>query len=105
VSWPETVRKASRPKKSLPKSIRQALGVTAGAKVAFDLRGDKVIVSRGADAQHEDPAIGAFLTLLEADIREGSHVGTVPDDLAAAMLANLEQPVDPDEEIEGDVAL
>ncbi|MFU8832797.1 MAG: type II toxin-antitoxin system PrlF family antitoxin, partial [Wenzhouxiangella sp.] len=79
---------------TLPKAIRQALGVTAGAKVAFELRGDEVIVTRGAQAEHEDPAIGAFLALLEADIRQGRHVGTLPDDLAEAMLANLEHPVD-----------
>lgn len=90
---------------TLPKSIRQALGVTAGAKVAFELRGDEVIVSRGAHAEHEDPAIGAFLALLEADIRQGSRVCTLPDDLARAMLAHLEHPVDLGEEIEGDVAL
>ena len=44
---------------TLPKPIRQALGVDTGGKVAFDLRGGEVIVTR-AD-EHEDPAIGAFL--------------------------------------------
>ena len=58
---------------TLPKSIRQALGVDTGGKVAFDLRGGEVVVTR-ADADHEDPAIGAFLGLLEADIRAGRHV-------------------------------
>jgi len=90
---------------TLPKSIRQALGVTAGAKVSFELRGDEVIVTRGTHAEHEDPAIGTFLALLEADIRQGRHVGTLPDDLAQAMLANLECPVDLEEEIEGEVSI
>jgi len=44
---------------TLPKPIRQALGVDAGGKVAFDLRGGEVIVTR-ADAEHEDPAIEAL---------------------------------------------
>ena len=89
---------------TLPKSIRQALGVTTGAKVSFELRGNEVVVTR-AHAEHEDPAIGAFLAVLEADIRQGSHVGSLPDDLAQAMLANLDQSVDLDEDIEGEVAL
>ena len=89
---------------TLPKTIRQALGVTTGGKVSFELRGGEVIVTR-ADAEHEDPAIGAFLGLLEQDIRQGKHVGNLPDDLAQAMLANLEHSVDINEDIEGEVAL
>lgn len=89
---------------TLPKPIRQVLGVDTGAKVAFDLRGGEVIVSR-ADAEHEDPAIGAFLGLLEADIRSGRHVQALPEDLARAMLANAGRMVNLDEDIEGDVAL
>lgn len=89
---------------TLPKPIRQVLGVETGAKVAFDLRAGEVIVSR-ADAEHEDPAIGAFLGLLEADIRAGRHVQTLPEDLARAMLANAGRAVNLDEDIEGDVAL
>ena len=89
---------------TLPKPIRQALGVDAGGKVAFNLRGGEVIVTR-ADAEHEDPAIGAFLGLLEADIRAGRHVQALPEDLARAMLANAGRAVNLDEDIEGDVAL
>jgi len=39
---------------TLPKPIRQALGIGVGGKVAFDLRGSDVVVSR-ADEEHEDP--------------------------------------------------
>jgi antitoxin PrlF len=89
---------------TLPKSIRQALGVDTGGKVAFDLRGGEVVVTR-ADAEHEDPAIGAFLSLLEADIRAGRHVRSLPDDLAQAMLATAGHAVDLDEDIDGEVAI
>ena len=89
---------------TLPKAIRQALGVTTGGKVSFELRGSEVIVTR-ADAEHEDPAIGAFLGVLEQDIREGRHMGNLPEDLARAMLANLEHPIGQHEDIEGEVAL
>jgi antitoxin PrlF len=89
---------------TLPKAIRQALGVVTGGKVAFELRGGEVIVTR-ADAEHEDPAIGAFLGLLEEDIRKGRNVGKLPDELTQAMLANLAHSSDLEEDIEGEVAL
>lgn len=89
---------------TLPKFVRQALGVTTGGKVAFELRGGEVVVTR-AEAEHEDPAIEAFLGLLEADIRDGRNVRALPEDLAQAMLANVGHANDLDEPIEGEVAL
>ena len=90
---------------TLPKPIRQALGVDVGAKVAFELYKDgKVVVSR-ADAEHEDPAIGAFLDLLAGDIQAGRHVRALPDDLAQGMLEHAQREARPDEDIYGDVDL
>ncbi|MCX8016536.1 MAG: type II toxin-antitoxin system PrlF family antitoxin [Rhodocyclaceae bacterium] len=90
---------------TLPKSIRQALGVDVGGKVAFDFTGDCVIVTRVTDEPHEDPAIGRFLALLEKDLQSGRHITTLPDDLARSLLAALGRPVDLNEDIQGDVAL
>lgn len=90
---------------TLPKPIRQALGVDAGSKVAFDFVGDRIIISRVIDEPHEDPAIGSFLTLLEKDIESGRHIATLPDDLALAMLSRLGKPVNLNVDIDGDVAL
>ena len=90
---------------TLPKPIRQALGVGYGGKVAFDLRGSQVVVTRVEDAPHEDPAIGSFLALLEKDIKSGRHITTLPESLARSMLSALKKPVDLKEEVEGDVAL
>nr|BFD40867.1 type II toxin-antitoxin system PrlF family antitoxin [Pseudomonas sp. FFPRI_1] len=89
---------------TLPKSVRQLLGVDTGGKVAFDLRDGEIVVSR-ADDEHEDPAIGAFLSLLTADIEAGRHVQVLPDDLARALLKNAELHVDLDAPIDGDVEL
>lgn len=89
---------------TLPKAIRQALGVGVGSKVAFELRGSEVVVTR-AEADHEDPAIGAFLGLLEADIRAGRHLQALPEDLAHRLLENAGHAVSLDEEIDGEVAL
>jgi antitoxin PrlF len=90
---------------TLPKRIRQVLSVDFGSKVAFDLRGSQVFISRVEDAQHEDPAIASFLALLEKDIECGRHFTTLPQDLANSMLAASKQPVDLAVEIEGDVVL
>ncbi len=90
---------------TLPKAIRQALGVDYGGKVAFDLRGSQVIVTRADDTSHEDPAMASFLALLEKDIRTGQNLCNLPDGLVQAMQAAATQPVDLDADIEGDVAL
>lgn len=89
---------------TLPKSIRQALGVDTGSRIAFELRDGQVVVTR-AESEHTDPAISQFLKLLEVDIRAGRNVRSLPDALARAMLANAGHAVNLDEEIEGDVAL
>ena len=90
---------------TLPKAIRQALGVDVGAKVAFELRENGQIVVSRADTEHEDPAIAAFLDLLVGDIRAGRHVRTIPDDLAQDMLEYAQREAGPGEDIDGDVAL
>ena len=90
---------------TVPKPIRQALGADAGTKVKFELHENgQVSVSR-ADAEHEDPAIGAFLDLLERDLEAGRLVEQLPDGLARVMLADADLDVDLHEPIEGDVDL
>ncbi len=90
---------------TLPKPIRQALGADVGSKVAFELRKDGQVVVSRADAEHEDPEIGAFLDLLSGDIRAGRHVRAIPDDLARDMLDHAERDARADEDIDGDVDL
>lgn len=88
---------------TLPKPIRQALGVDAGSKVNFELRKDGQVVMTRADDGHRDPAIGAFLTLLAQDIELGRNIRELPQDLARAMLAETGHSTA--EEIDGDIAL
>ena len=90
---------------TLPKPIRQALGLEFGDKVAFDLHDSKVMVTRAESPEHEDPAIGHFLALLETDIRNGRHLSSLPDDLLESMLATLSKPVDPEANIDAPVTL
>ena len=87
---------------TLPKSIRQALGADTGSKLAFELRGGEVVVTR-ADAEHEDPAIAAFLALLARDIEAGRNVRGLPEDLARTMLEHAGHKVSLGDDFDEDV--
>ena len=89
---------------TLPKPIRQALGVDVGGKLAFDLRGSEDVVTR-VDAEHEDPAIAAFLTLLARDIEAGRNVRGLPEDLARTMLEHAGHKVDLGDDFDEDVEI
>lgn len=90
---------------TLPKPIRQALGVDSGGKVAFDFNGKSITVSRAETHEHTDPAISGFLALLERDIETGKNVTALPAGLARSLQQARKHPVDLNEEIEGDVSL
>ena len=90
---------------TVPKPIRQALGADAGTKVMFELHENGHVVVSRADAEHEDPAIRAFLDLLERDIEAGRVVEQLPESLTRMMVEDAELDIDLDEPIEGDVDL
>ncbi|MDE0374045.1 MAG: type II toxin-antitoxin system PrlF family antitoxin [Rhodospirillales bacterium] len=90
---------------TLPKSIRQVLRIDVGEKVAFELHENGQVVVSRADAEDEDPAIGAFLALLADDIWAGRSVQAIPADLAQDMLEHAERDSGQAGEIEGDVDL
>ena len=90
---------------TVPKVVRDALGADAGTKMTFALRDDgRVLVSRVTD-EHEDPALGAFLALLDKDIDAGRNVHDLPEDLAQALTEAAERNAPLDEPIVGDVDL
>lgn len=101
----ETATLTSKGQITLPKAIRQALGVDVGGKVTFDLGEDGQIVVRRAPIAHEDPAIGAFLKLLERDLQAGRHLRGLPDELAQAMLAQAGHEHALDDDFDQDVAI
>ena len=90
---------------TLPKPIRQALGVGAGGKVAFDFDGKDIVVTRAAAVEHTDPAITRFLALIEHDISRGKNVTALPAHLAKSLKKALRTKVDQASEITGDVSL
>lgn len=90
---------------TLPKSIRQVLGVDAGSKVMFNLLEDGQIVVSRAETDHEDPAISAFLALLARDIEAGRNVRGLPEDLVRTMLEHAGHRMDLDDDFDEDVEI
>ncbi|TXM57561.1 type II toxin-antitoxin system PrlF family antitoxin [Methylobacterium sp. WL120] len=91
---------------TVPKSVRQALGVSYGGEIAYVLEeGGRVSLLRPEEDM--DPVIDGFLTFLAQDMaRNPSHLSAFPADLAermAALTAGMH--VDLNEEIDGAVTL
>lgn len=90
---------------TLPKPIRQALGVGSGGKVAFDFDGTDIVVTRATAVEHTDPAIAQFLALIEHDIARGKNIAALPAHLTKSLKKALRTKLDPAAEITGDVSL
>ena len=95
---------------TVPKAVRQALGVGYGGRIAFRVDRGRVTVHALPEGEGaEDPALAPFLALLEADLaaRPAEAVRPFPEALAGRLdaLATEVGEVDPDAPIEGDVSL
>ena len=90
---------------TLPKPVRQMLGVGAGGKVAFDFDGAAITVTRAPATGHADPAIARFLAVIENDIARGKNVAALPAHLTKSLKKALRAKVDLQAEITGDVSL
>ena len=55
--------------------------------------------------EHDEPALGPFLGLLDREIDAGRGLIEIPDDVAQRMLEDAKLDIDLDEPIEGDVDL
>ena len=91
---------------TIPKSVRQALGVEAGDQIAFRLGAGGVTVHR-VDDQQDDPAVGAFLKFLARDLKDNPvRFRELTPEMVGRMTALVEGvAVDPDTAIDGEVAL
>jgi len=90
---------------TVPKAVRQALGVDYGGKIAF--RVDKRGVTVARVEEDEDPAIDRFLDFMAEDIKQRPQaIKALSPHLAARIAALIEgMEVDPDSAIDGDVSL
>ena len=101
----ETSTITAKGQTTIPKAVRQALGVDYGGKIAYRIEEGRVTV-HNPEAEHHNPALAAFLGLIEKDITAGRNVRDLPAGAVAAMRrAMKELRVDLDEKLEGDVAL
>lgn len=94
---------------TLPKAVRQTLGVEAGDRICYEIEQDgRVVVTRAEHVEEDaDPVVGAFLDFLERDMM--AHPETISP-LSEAWMARMKDlvghiKVDLDEAIEGDVDL
>lgn len=91
---------------TVPKPVRDALGVRPGDQIAFRVDEHGVSVHR-VEEERDDPAINAFLSFLAKDIKKRPDAISALSPALAQRIAELIEgvDVDPSEEIEGDVAL
>lgn len=94
---------------TVPKAVRQALGVGYGGRIAFRVEDGLVTVHALPEEAGADPALAPFLALLQADLaaRPMEAVVPLPGGLAGRMeeLASEVGEVDTDAPIEGEVEL
>lgn len=94
---------------TVPKAVRQALGVGYGGRISFRVTGRSVTVHALLEDDASDPALAPFLALLEADMAGRPASAVLP--LTPAMATRLEVlagelgEIDPEAPIEGEVAL
>ncbi|PYE40671.1 antitoxin PrlF [Rhizobium sp. PP-F2F-G20b] len=94
---------------TIPKAVRQALGVEPGDRIAFTVdEHRRVYLEKVKPEQTSDPVIDSFLGFLANDMSNnpGTSVVSFPQallDRAVALTAGMS--VDLDAEIEGDIAI
>jgi len=91
---------------TIPKTVRQALGIKPGARIAFRIEDGNVTV-HPADENGEDPALAPFLELLAQDFANRPEAIVALSPNLARRIEQLTEGVtgDPDAPIEGEVAL
>lgn len=101
----ETSTITAKGQTTVPKAVRRALGVDCGGKIAYRVERGRVTL-HNPQAEHRDPALAAFLRLIETDVAAGRNLRGLPAGIAAAMhRAMKEVRVDLDEKPEDEVAL
>jgi len=94
---------------TVPKAVRQALGVGYGGRIAFRVEGDSVTVHALPEEDVSDPALAPFLALLAGDLAARPADAVLP--LTPGVANRLEAltgemgAIDPDAAIEGEVTL
>lgn len=94
---------------TVPKAVRNALGVGYGGRIAFRVEDGRVTVhALPTEAERDDPALAPFLAFLAADLAARplaiQPIEPAFADRVDALAAEI-GPIDPEEPIDGDVSL
>ncbi|WP_279599813.1 type II toxin-antitoxin system PrlF family antitoxin [Methylobacterium sp. E-065] len=92
---------------TVPKPVRDILRISPGDRIRFRIDGDRVSLHRVTDQDDADPVVTAFLTFLASDMTQRPQaIAPLTPDLAGR-IADLVGGIafDPDEDIDGAVAL
>jgi len=91
---------------TVPKAVRQILGIDYGGQIAFRVENGQVTL-HPVDAEHDDPVVGRFLDFLAKDIEQRPAALTALSRDFAARMTSLTKGkrVDVDAPIEGPVDL
>jgi antitoxin PrlF len=104
-SFEEISTISSKGQTTVPKAIRQALGVSEGDQIAFRVDEHGVTLRRANEDR--DPAIASFLSFLSTDMQaHPERLSALTPELArhiAALTEGIE--FDPDAAIDGDVEI
>jgi len=100
----ETGTLTSKGQTTVPKAVRQVLGLASGDTVTWRIVDGAVTITK-ADREDADPAIASFLSLLERDIAAGRNVQDLPQDLAETLQGLAYGDVDADEAIDGETVI
>jgi antitoxin PrlF len=100
----ETSTITAKGQTTIPKAVRQALGLSCGDKIAFRIEDGRVTV-HSAETAHRDPVLVAYLRLIEKDVATGK-VHDLPAGVGAAMRRAMKEiRVALDDSLEGKVDL
>lgn len=98
----------SKGQTTVPKAVRQALGVDYGGRIAFVVDDARRVYVEKATEEVSDPVVDRFLTFLAHDMTNHPGTSVIPmpatlRDRMAALVGDID--VDLDAEIDGAVAL
>lgn len=92
---------------TIPKSVREALGLGYGGRVAFYVDENRHVSLEREIDEEDDPVIDSFLTFLSQDMENNpNHI----EEFSVALRQRMEaltrgMQVDPDDPITGDVTI
>jgi antitoxin PrlF len=93
---------------TVPKSVRQALGVDYGGRITFTVDANRRVTGEGLEDETADPVVGSFLNFLAQDMSANPSRSITPltPELRSRILALVDSDdIDLGEPIEGETVL